>query len=105
MMGIKRGTDYSKYIVGGIEDQHRDACAGALGLSILMLQAVCDYRRRDGRVAARERLIVAMRETPTDAGLTLSFPDITWALRAKNHSTIITAYKRAKAREASACSP
>ena len=85
-------------LVANENDRHRQACAEALGFTTRMLAAVCDWNYRGDAVLLRERLIVAMRDTPTENGVRPSFPDIADALRAKNHSTIITAYKRAKAR-------
>lgn len=79
----------------------RNECADRLGLRLDAILARNDYGgfyRSPFAVDARLRLWQAMRE-PMPSGLALSFPEIGNACGC-NHSTIVTALKRATIRPA-----
>lgn len=86
---IARKTDTAATI-------HRDNCARDLGFSDELIDDICDCRIRGSVTAFRQRLVVAMRDTPTEGGVKLSWHEIAGALNSPGHTTMITAYQRAK---------
>lgn len=80
-------------------EKHREHVMRELGITEDDLTLVMS-RYRGGVTAIRERLVVGLRDTPTESGSTMSWPCVAEAigLPRRSHASPHTTYHRVKAR-------